>query len=83
MLGCTLDAHHVCPTPTTPFDGAYAPSNTRAIASAAPEDVARQIKAVAEDMTGVPADDITLRHNYAWIGTPPATAVSNQFFVLP
>jgi putative selenate reductase molybdopterin-binding subunit len=79
VLGCTLDALIIrsSDTDVTPFDkGAYASSTTYisggAVARAA-EDVARQIKAVAEDMTGVPADDITLRYNYAWLGTPPPT----------
>ncbi len=89
VLGCTLDKLIIrsSDTDVTPFDkGAYASSTTYisggAVARAA-EDVARQIKAVAEDMTGIPADDITLRHNYAWLGQPSAvsfqpSAVSDQ-----
>jgi len=77
VLGCTLDALIIrsSDTDVTPFDkGAYASSTTYisggAVARAA-EDVARQIKAVAADMTGIPADEISLRHNFAWLGTPP------------
>jgi len=76
VLGCTLDKLIIrsSDTDVTPFDkGAYASSTTYisggAVARAA-EEVARQIKAVAEEMTGVPADDITLRSNYAWLGQP-------------
>jgi putative selenate reductase molybdopterin-binding subunit len=72
-LGCTLDALIIrsSDTDVTPFDkGAYASSTTYisggAVARAA-EDVARQIKAVAEDMTGVPADEISLREGRAWL----------------
>ncbi|MEJ5308336.1 MAG: molybdopterin cofactor-binding domain-containing protein [Anaerolineae bacterium] len=85
VLGCTLDKLIIrsSDTDVTPFDkGAYASSTTYisggAVARAA-EDVARQIKAVAADMTGVPADDITLRYNYAWLGvSPQPSAVSSQ-----
>lgn len=77
LLGCTLDALIIrsSDTDVTPFDkGAYASSTTYisggAVARAA-EEVARQIKAVAEDMTGVPADEIILRHNRAWLIPPP------------
>ncbi|HNT78027.1 MAG TPA: molybdopterin-dependent oxidoreductase [Anaerolineae bacterium] len=79
VIGCTLDKLIIrsSDTDVTPFDkGAYASSTTYisggAVARAA-EEVARQIKAVAEDMTGVPADEITLRHNRAWLTPPPLT----------
>jgi putative selenate reductase molybdopterin-binding subunit len=79
VIGCTLDKLIIrsSDTDVTPFDkGAYASSTTYisggAVARAA-EEVVRQIKAVAEDMTGVPADDITLRHNRAWLHPPPLT----------
>ncbi len=72
-LGCTLDKLIVrsSDTDVTPFDkGAYASSTTYisggAVARAA-EEAAQQIKAVAADMSGVPADEITLRGNRAWL----------------
>jgi len=78
VLGCTLDMLIIrsSDTDVTPFDkGAYASSTTYisggAVARAA-EDAARQIKAVAADMSGVPADEITLRHNRAWLVPPPS-----------
>ncbi|MBN1875236.1 MAG: molybdopterin-dependent oxidoreductase [Anaerolineae bacterium] len=73
VLGCTLDALIVRSSDTdiTPFDkGAYASSTTYisggAVARAA-EDVAHQIKAVASEMSGIPADEITLYDNHAWL----------------
>ncbi len=83
VLGCTLDKLIIrsSDTDVTPFDkGAYASSTTYisggAVARAA-ETAAQQIKAVAADMSGVPADEITLRGNRAWLVPLPQSPIPN------
>ncbi len=73
ILGCTLDQLIIYSSDTdrTPFDvGAYASSTTYisggAVARAA-EQVAAQIKAVAAEMVGIAAQDLTLKDNQVWL----------------
>jgi putative selenate reductase molybdopterin-binding subunit len=80
VLGCELDDLIITSSDTdfTPFDkGAYASSTTYisggAVARAA-EDVAEQIRTVAGEMSGVPIEEITLRHGRAWLVPPPSEA---------